>query len=895
MTKRKTHGEDRHAANQQAATLRRCGAADRLIAALAVAVASLLPAALAAGVEWRHVGAGMGGNSYWLTVDPNDDRTMFYSPDVGGVYRTKDGGETWKRLAVEFSHKTRISNWTLMTVAPSDSKTVYAAANQRLGDLDKNSPVDQAVIAVYGRKESGLACSRDGGDTWESLTGSPLRPGAIAVDPDDANTLWVAGPGYGTTCLLTYGKTYDPHGQGWVAKSTDGGRRWKYVYAGCRDNADACARDVCYSGLVVDRTSPKGRRTIYLSGNGGGVWKSADGGDTWAVATNGLPSSCVGAMTCSYGTDGKLSLYAAACFSPRPERFYKKLRNVNKPGIYRSDDGGATWRDVSGNLNRNIGRYRITVSPRDKDVMYTAQVRGTDLANEQKRTYKTVDGGKTWKPCMDYRDKSNLDADRWNNHYDYIGSPDTHIVVSQQNPDLLRFADAGCMMWESSDAGGHWRIITSTKVGKHRFRTRGMDNSFILSVSASPKNPDFLVMCCHDFDFLSSVDGGKSFFSGGQTGGIKAAGATDGCFGFMSVLHDKDDPKWAYVGSKGWSSTYSEGSVFLTTTDGGHTWHAPEANPAGMKLGSLADIFSEATMKRVEARGGGFFLDGKMLMHNWAIRQLVQSRSGRILAVKRTGVYFSDNRGGSWTRASFAGIGKDCDFAPNFLACDAETGRIWASVAYMPIFEGRGLSNSLSPTCMDKVFAPAPPDHKAGLYVSDDDGATFRPAGRRTPEMVLPTVIAVAPGGKAIYLGTSAANVSVGGNKASGRNRVEPAGLWQSLDGGESWRRVLGCRPARIEGCVQAVAVNPKRPEVVYAAVREALDSPALCAILRSMDGGTSWEDISGAASHGKYMWLSLSGADPAEILVGTGGGGAFIGHDYDVHASPSETAHAIQ
>ena len=37
------------------------------------------------GVDWRHVGAGMGGNSYWLAVDPNDDQTLFYSPDVGGV------------------------------------------------------------------------------------------------------------------------------------------------------------------------------------------------------------------------------------------------------------------------------------------------------------------------------------------------------------------------------------------------------------------------------------------------------------------------------------------------------------------------------------------------------------------------------------------------------------------------------------------------------------------------------------------------------------------------------------------------------------------------------------------------------------------------------------------
>ncbi len=503
------------------------------------------------GVDWRHIGAGMGGNSFWLTVDPNDDDTLFHAPDVGGVYRTKDGGKTWQRLASAFSHECRVATWTLITVAPSDSKTVYAAANQRLGDFSEKNPHDAPYIAKYGRVESGLARSTDGGDTWESLRASPLRPGAIAVDPDDADTLWVAGPGYGTTCLFTFSKTYDRHGEGWVARSTDGGETWKYVYAGCRDSADANERKVCYSSILVDRNSPKGRRTLYLSGNGGGVWKSTDGGETWATAADGLPTTAVGQLTASYGTDGTLSLFAAGCFSPRDESAYPELRKTNKPGIYRSDDGGASWRDVSGNLNRKIGRYRITVSPKDKNVMYTAQMRYTDLAGERMCTLKTVDGGRTWKTCMSSKDRSNLEAERWNNHYAYLGSPDSFIVISPRNPERLWFADAGCMMWETRDAGGHWRIITTDKVGEHRFKTRGMDNSFILSLSVAPKNRDFLVMCCHDFDLLSSVDGGETFFSGGQTGGIKAARSKDGCFGFMSACHDPHDPLRAYAGSKG--------------------------------------------------------------------------------------------------------------------------------------------------------------------------------------------------------------------------------------------------------------------------------------------------------------------------------------------------------
>ena len=830
------------------------------------------------GIDWRHVGAGMGGNSFWLTVDPNDDDTLFYAPDVGGVYRTKDGGKTWKHLASAFSHECRVSTWTLITVAPSSSKTVYASANQRLNDLSEKNPHDAPHLAKYGRIEAGLARSTDGGDTWETLRASPLRPGAIAVDPDDANTLWVAGPGYGSTCLFTFRTTYDPHGEGWVAKSTDGGKTWKYVYAGCRDSADANARKVCYSSLLVDRNSPKGRRTLYLSGNGGGVWTSTDGGETWATAAGGLPTTSVGQLSASYGTDGKLSLFAAGCFSPCDESAYPELRKTNKPGIYRSDDGGASWRDVSGNLNRKIGRYRITVSPKDKNVMYTAQTRGTDLAGESKCTLKTVDGGKTWTKCMDCNDRSNLEAERWNNHSTYLGSPDSFIVISPSHPGRLWFADAGCMMWETRDAGGHWRIITSDKVGGQRFRTRGMDNSYILSLSVAPKNRDFLLMCCHDFDFLSSVDGGETFFSGGLTGGIKASGAADGCFGFMSVCHDPQDPLRAYAGSKGWSASYSEGSVFLTTTDGGYTWHAPETNQKGMKLGSVSDILSPEAMKQVEVRpNGSVYRNGRLMLHNWAVRHLeIDPRTGRIFASKRTGVYYSDNRGGDWKRAAFEGIGKDCDWAPNYVKADPVSGRIYAVVACLPL-DDAGLFSTLHVNRNGTVFDPTP-DPRGGLYVSEDGGVNFRKLGKGAPEMILPTHFAVTPGGKTLYLGTISARV-----KAAKGDRCVASGLWRSDDNGMTWRQVLEGRGNRLEGRVEGIAIRPDHPEVVYVAMREAKVTPALGAILRSTDGGKTWKDISGDASHYTYTWLSLSPADPADILVGTAGGGAYVGHDNDI------------
>ena len=144
--------------------------------------------------------------------------------------------------------------------------------------------------------------------------------------------------------------------------------------------------------------------------------------------------------------------------------------------------------------------------------------------------------------------------------------------------------------------------------------------------------------------------------------------------------------------------------------------------------------------------------------------------------------------------------------------------------------------------------------------------------------MILPAHFAVTPDGKTSYLGTIAARV-----KAAKGDSCIPAGLWRSDDGGKTWTRVLAGRPNRLEGRVEGIAVRPDNPDVVYVAMREATVTPALAAILRTTDGGKTWKDISGAASHYTYTWLSLSGADPSDILVGTAGGGAYIGHDSDM------------
>jgi hypothetical protein len=149
--------------------------------------------------NWQPMGCGMGGNTYWLTIDPSDDKTVYWSPDMGGLFKTSDGGKHWKSIGAEFLHSHRGNDTSLVTVAPSESDVVYAYSQLRIGDLPANS----SLAKKYGSgRHLGLIQSQDGGETWRAIKEPAHRLGAIAVDPNDANTVWQSD----SLCLRQHGR-----------------------------------------------------------------------------------------------------------------------------------------------------------------------------------------------------------------------------------------------------------------------------------------------------------------------------------------------------------------------------------------------------------------------------------------------------------------------------------------------------------------------------------------------------------------------------------------------------------------------------------------------------------------------------------------------------------------
>jgi photosystem II stability/assembly factor-like uncharacterized protein len=283
------------------------------------------------------------------------------------------------------------------------------------------------IAAVNG----GVWKTTDNGTTWEPIfdaegTGSV---GAIAVAPSDPNVIYV-GSGEGLqrpdlstgdgvykstdagktwthlglqdaqqiTAILVdpkdanrifvavQGHPYGPNAERGVFRSTNGGQSFEKVLykdenTGAADLAfDPSNPQTIYAVLWAARVAPwEIRSGESFIAPGSGLYKSTDGGNTWRQLTKGLPSS----------DDGGLGRIGVAVAPSQPRRVYATVEAKKGAGVYRSDDAGESWSLVNGDRRiggRGPGAMGIAVSPENPDVIYVANT----------STWKSSDGGKTF-------------------------------------------------------------------------------------------------------------------------------------------------------------------------------------------------------------------------------------------------------------------------------------------------------------------------------------------------------------------------------------------------------------------------------------------------------------------------------------------------------------------
>jgi len=326
---------------------------------LPTSIHAQVPGDVLAPLRWRNIGPLRGGRTRAAAGDPTRPYTFYMAQVNGGVWKTDDAGRTWRPIFDEQPTQ----SVGVIAVAPSDPNTLYVGSGEGLPRPD---------LSVG----DGVYKSTDGGATWTHLG---LRDAQqipmIAIDPRDPNRIFVAALGH----------PYGPNRDRGIYRSTDGGRTFTAVLqrdenAGGNDvDIDPANPQIVYANLWEQRQGPW--ENAAWTGNGGGLFKSSDGGTTWKPLTNGLPAS-VNQVNLAIAPSNSARLYAAVASN-----------SPNAVGVYRSDDGGESWTKITNDPRpaSRIGGGDLPVpviSPSNPDIVYMAST----------VSMKSVDGGRTWVP-----------------------------------------------------------------------------------------------------------------------------------------------------------------------------------------------------------------------------------------------------------------------------------------------------------------------------------------------------------------------------------------------------------------------------------------------------------------------------------------------------------------
>ena len=137
------------------------------------------------------------------------------------------------------------------------------------------------------------------------------------------------------------------------------------------------------TGFAVHPDDPD---IIYAASASGGLWKTSNAGTTWVAVFSDATSVSLGAVALDPSNPDVVWVGTGEQNNVRSSSF--------GDGVYRSDDGGKSWRHMGLEESRHVGR--ILVHPRDPDVVYVAALGSLWGPNPERGLYRTTDGGATW-------------------------------------------------------------------------------------------------------------------------------------------------------------------------------------------------------------------------------------------------------------------------------------------------------------------------------------------------------------------------------------------------------------------------------------------------------------------------------------------------------------------
>ena len=298
-------------------------------------------------LPWRHIGPE--GNRISAVAGVPGQPLVYYAGSAsGGIHKTTDGGITWEAI---FDGQP-VHSIGDIAVAPSDPSTVWAGTGE-------------ACIRSHISVGEGIYKSTDAGRTWARMgleqTG---RIGKVIVHPKNPDLVYA--------CAL--GHAYGPQPERGVFRTTDGGKNWERVLfvdenTGCSElDMDPTNPRKLFAGMWQIDIKTWGRES---GGPGSGLFTSNDGGTTWTrLRGQGLPTREVGKVKVAIAPSNPDRVYAMI---ETGDGIPWKGKETDRGQVWRSEDGGRTWRVVSYDRNA-MGRAHyyshIFVSPDNENETY---------------------------------------------------------------------------------------------------------------------------------------------------------------------------------------------------------------------------------------------------------------------------------------------------------------------------------------------------------------------------------------------------------------------------------------------------------------------------------------------------------------------------------------------
>ena len=308
-------------------------------------------------LKYRNIGPFRGGRSVTASGVINNPLTYYMGTTGGGLWKTEDAGQRWNNISDGFFETGSVG---AVAVSESNPNIVYCGMGEH---------AVRGVMTSYG---DGVYKSTDAGKTWKKIGLEKTQHiSRIVIHPTNPDIVFVAAQG----------ALYGPTKERGIYKSIDGGKTWKNILfvndltGGVELSMDMNFPEIMYAAMWHHQRTPW---KIISGGKGSGLYKSTNGGETWAKIHEGLPEE-----------KGKMAIAVSRSNSNIVYALIESDSNKDLGGLFVSSNSGKKWNRVSDDnrLTQRSWYYtEVFVDPNNENVIYVLSA----------PALRSIDGGKNW-------------------------------------------------------------------------------------------------------------------------------------------------------------------------------------------------------------------------------------------------------------------------------------------------------------------------------------------------------------------------------------------------------------------------------------------------------------------------------------------------------------------